>query len=82
MVAGKGFNVIISTLAYSSYLSSQIAMYALIERWMDTIHTFHLPFEEMTISPLDFSTITGFSFSREPVPFSNEAYSSAMVRKR
>ena len=49
---------------------------------MDTTHTFYLPFREMTITPLDFAAITVLSFSREPVPFSSEAYSSAVVRKR
>ena len=34
----------------------------------------------MTITPLDFSAITRLSFSREPIPVSNEAYSSVMVR--
>ena len=34
----------------------------------------------MTITPLDFAAITRLSFSREPIPVSNEAYSSAVVR--
>ena len=49
---------------------------------MDTTHTFHLLFKEMTITLLDFAAITGLSFSREPIPLSNEAYSSVMVRNR
>ena len=47
---------------------------------MDTTHTFHLPFQEITITPLDFATITRLSFSGEPIPLSNEAYSSMVVR--
>ena len=47
---------------------------------MDTIHTFHLPFGEMTITPLDFAAITGLSFFGEPIPLSNETYSSVAVR--
>ena len=43
---------------------------------MDTTHTFHLPFREMTISLLIFTGIIGLSFSGEPIPLSNEAYSS------
>ena len=54
-------------------------MYALIERWMDTTHIFHLPFREMTITLLDFAAITGLSFSRESIPLSNEAYNSSVV---
>ena len=80
MIAGKGFNCIISTLIYSSYASSQAAMCTLVERWIDTTHTFHLSFGEMTITPLDFAAITGLNFSREPVPFSSVVYSSVVVR--
>ena len=80
MVAGLGFDGIITLLTYGSYTSGQAAMYALIERWMDTTHTFHLPFGEMTITPLDFAAITGLSFSGEPVPFSGEACESAAAR--
>ena len=57
-------------------------MCALVEQWMDTTHTFHLPFGEMTITPLDFTVITGLSFSGEPVPLSSEAYSSVVMRNR
>ena len=42
-------------------------MCALIERSMDTTHTFHLPFGEMTITPFDFAAITGLSFSGSPL---------------
>ena len=49
---------------------------------MDTTHSFHLPFEEMTVTPLDFAAITQMSFFGEPTPLSNEVYSSAMVRNR
>ena len=76
MVDGKGFNSIISALTYSSYASSQAMMCALVERWMDTTHTFHLPVREMTITLLDFTAIIGLSFSREYIPLSDKAYSS------
>ena len=49
---------------------------------MDTAPLFHLPFEETTITPLDFTAITGLSFSEEPIPMSNEAHSSIVVRSR
>ena len=80
MVAGKGFDGIISTLTYCSYASIQAAMYALVERWMDTTHSFHLPFREMTITPLDFAAIIGLSFSWEPISLSNEVFSSVVAR--
>ncbi|KDP46920.1 hypothetical protein JCGZ_10614 [Jatropha curcas] len=43
---------------------------ALMEHWMDTTHTFHLLFSEMTITPVDFA-ITGLSF--------DERYMSSMI---
>ena len=80
MVTEKGFDDIIASLTYGLYASSQAAMCALIEQWMDTTHTFHLPFGELTITPLDFVAITGLSFSGEAVPFSGEACNSAVSR--
>ena len=80
MVAGLGFDGIIASLTYGSYTSSQAAMCALIERWMDTTHTFHLPFGEMIVTPLDFAAITGLSFSGEPILFSGEACESVVAR--
>ena len=62
IVAGKGFDGIISALTYSSHALSQAAMCALVEQWMDTTHIFHLPFREMTITLLDFATIIGLRF--------------------
>ena len=59
MVAGKGFDGIIFALTYSSYALSQVAMSALVERWMDTTHIFYLPLGEMTITPLDFMPLLG-----------------------
>ena len=49
---------------------------------MDTTPLFHLFFGEMTITPLDFAAITTLSFFREPIPVSNEAYSSVVVRNK
>ncbi|XP_050217691.1 protein MAIN-LIKE 1-like [Mercurialis annua] len=40
-----------------------------MERWMDTTHTFHLLVGELTVTPLDFSLITGISFGGASVPF-------------
>ena len=79
-VVAKGFDGIISSLIYSSYALSQAAMCALINWWMDTTYTFHLPIEEITITPLDFAAITGQSFFGKPIPLSSEAYSSVVVR--
>ena len=80
MVVGLGFDGIIASLTYGSYTLSHAAMCALVEWWMDTTHTFHLPFGDMTITLLDFTAITELSFSREVVPFSDEACGSIVKR--
>ena len=64
-VRGLGFDGIIDGLLEGSgtLRSCQEVMTALVERWSDCMHTFQFPFREMTIMPLDFATITGFSFA-------------------
>ena len=47
---------------------------------MYTNHTFHLPFREMTITPLDFVANPVLSSFEEAIPFSDEACSSMVVR--
>ncbi|KDP30104.1 hypothetical protein JCGZ_18236 [Jatropha curcas] len=43
-----------------------------IEQWMDTTHTFHLPFGKMTITPMDFTTITGLPFGGLSIVFDDQ----------
>ncbi|KDP47100.1 hypothetical protein JCGZ_03908 [Jatropha curcas] len=40
-----------------------------MERWMGTIHTFHLSFGEMTITPVEFAAIMGLPFGGQSVVF-------------
>ncbi|KAH7842845.1 hypothetical protein Vadar_009733 [Vaccinium darrowii] len=42
---------------------------ALAERWRDSTNTLHLQFGEATMTPLDFSAITGLRVGGEPLPF-------------
>ena len=44
-------------------------MTALIERWSDCTHNFHLQFREIMIKPLDFFAITGLAFAGQRIPF-------------
>ena len=78
MVSRKGFDDIISistlTYSYSSYVSSQAVVCALVVWWMDTTYTFHLSFTEITIIPLDFNAIARLSFSVIPIADSLEIY--------
>ena len=51
-------------------LSDRMVIHALAERWWDSTNTFHLPFGEMTMTPLDFHVITGLRYG--VVPLSTE----------
>jgi hypothetical protein len=52
-------------------------IYALIERWWDTTHTFHFPQGEIGITPLDVTMLTGMSVGRgRAVTFGDGQYSS------
>ncbi|KDP34646.1 hypothetical protein JCGZ_11959 [Jatropha curcas] len=42
--------------------------YALMERWNDCTHSFIFGFGEMTLTPADFTTITGLGFDGDAVP--------------
>ena len=78
MVSRKGFDDIISistlTYSYSSYVSSQAVVCALVVWCMDTTYTFHLSFTEITIIPLDFNAITKLRFSTIPISDSLEIH--------
>ncbi|KDP39828.1 hypothetical protein JCGZ_04238 [Jatropha curcas] len=39
---------------------------------MDTIHTFHMPFDEVTIMPIDFAAITGLPFGGRSAVFDDK----------
>ena len=44
--------------------------FVLAERWWDTTHTFHFPWGEAGITPLDFTMLTGMSVGAgDTVPF-------------
>ncbi|XP_065862918.1 protein MAIN-LIKE 1-like [Euphorbia lathyris] len=62
------FEPFILTLPRANGVCDRRALRALCERWVDSTHTFHLPFEEMTISPRDFSLLTGLRGSDTLVP--------------
>ena len=65
----SGFRRFIVALPTERGRSYHYSLFALIERWMDTTHTFHIHVGELTISPMSFSTITGITFGGTPVPF-------------
>ena len=45
-------------------------MGALVERWWDTTNSFHFSAtRDMTMTPYDFSMLTGLDVAGRPVPF-------------
>ena len=51
-------------------------VYALIERWWDTTHTFHFPQGKIGITPLDVTMLTGMSIKRgRAVTYGDYGYS-------
>ena len=44
-------------------------LHALMERWSNTTHTFHLPYGEFTLDPISFAAITGVACAGDYVLF-------------
>ncbi|KAI8555308.1 hypothetical protein RHMOL_Rhmol05G0164700 [Rhododendron molle] len=68
LVDAAGFGEYIRTLS-SSVRNDHAVLVALAERWRDTTNTFHLPPGEMTVTPTDFTAITGLRVGGDPIPF-------------
>ncbi|KAI8567969.1 hypothetical protein RHMOL_Rhmol02G0162700 [Rhododendron molle] len=54
---------------------------ALPERWWDMTNSFHFPFGEMTVTPLDFSAITSLRVGGDPIPYNATTGKSAMFQR-
>ncbi|XP_058213858.1 protein MAIN-LIKE 2-like [Rhododendron vialii] len=79
LVDGTGFGGFVQLLGETS--NDRLQLTALAERWWDTTNTFHLPFGEATLTPLDFAAITGIRVGGDPIPFDIGLYKnrSALV---
>ncbi|KDP23829.1 hypothetical protein JCGZ_00105 [Jatropha curcas] len=64
-----GFDHFVDTLPRMQGRIVLTSIMALMERWMDTTHIFHLSFGEMTITPVDFVAITRLPFKGRSVIF-------------
>ncbi|KAL7207918.1 hypothetical protein ACSBR1_029798 [Camellia fascicularis] len=65
---GSGFGLFCSGL--SRLLASQALLEALVERWWETTNSFHFSSTgEMTMTPYDFSMITGLRVRGDLIPF-------------
>ena len=62
LIWASGFRRFIAALPTERGRSDHYSLFALIERWMDTTHTFHTRMGELTISHMSFSAITGITF--------------------
>jgi hypothetical protein len=67
LVDAAGFGLFIPTLTAGR--SEHAAVTALAERWWDTSNSFHFPIGEMTVTPTDFSALTGLRVGGDPIPF-------------
>lgn len=45
-------------------------IWTLVKRWWDTTNTFYFLFEEMTLTPIDFTMIMGFHYTSATMEFS------------
>ncbi|KDP24011.1 hypothetical protein JCGZ_27039 [Jatropha curcas] len=68
-VEEASFGHFLETLQRVQGRSLPSSLLVLMERWMDTTHTFHIPFSKMTITPVDFATITSLPFGGRLVVF-------------
>ena len=74
LIWASGFRCFIAALPTKKGRSDHYSLFALIERWMDTIHMFHTCVVELTISLMSFSAVTGIAFGGTPVSFDIRYY--------
>ena len=74
-VAEAGFGEFVKVLGNEYSCRKRTILRALVDRWWDTTHTFHFDeFGEMTMTPSDFSAITGIPVFGMPVEYDVYAY--------
>ncbi|KAI8550827.1 hypothetical protein RHMOL_Rhmol06G0137800 [Rhododendron molle] len=79
MVREVGFREFVGVLTRASN-DCQVVR-ALAERWWDTTNSFHFSFGETTVTPLDFSAITGLRVGGVPIPFDATTGRSAKFQR-
>ena len=67
-VRAAGFGYYVEGLRRSQPRFPLVMCQALLERWNDCGHTFVFSFGELTVTPADFSAITGLDFTGEHPP--------------
>ena len=69
LIWASGFHRFIAALPTKRGRSDHYFLFALIERWIDTTHTFNTRVGELTIFLMNFSAITGIALGGTQVPF-------------
>ncbi|CAA0827392.1 Unknown protein [Striga hermonthica] len=69
LVDQTGLGTFFSHLRAAAPRSSPEVTAALVERWSDTTHTFHMATGEFTITPVDFAALTRLSFTGTVIHF-------------
>lgn len=60
-------------MGLSRLTASRPLLGVLVERWWDTTDSFHLSIAgEMTMTPFDFSMLTGVGVGGDPIPFDTD----------
>ncbi|KDP45114.1 hypothetical protein JCGZ_19543 [Jatropha curcas] len=71
-VVAAGFGDYATSLCRTQPRFPPAMRYALMERWNDCTHSFIFGFGEMTLTPADFTAITGLDFDGEDVPLDSQ----------
>ena len=79
-VQAAGFGDFITVL--SPVQRSTDVLKALAERWWATTNTFHFSFGEMTVTPLDFSMLTGLRCGGSPIPYYQDVHHHSEILAR
>ena len=83
-----GFAGMMEALNHEPQETLRTAIAALVERWSETTHTFHLPMGELTITPSDVVAITGLPWTGTVIEFDvfcdrfpNDSATKARIRE-
>ena len=79
-IQDTGFEDFILALPDTQGRTDYQPLHALMERWSDTTHTFHLPCGEFTFDPISFAAVTGIACAGDPVPFDTGLYRTTADR--
>ncbi|KDP46997.1 hypothetical protein JCGZ_02433 [Jatropha curcas] len=77
-VVAAGFGDYASGLCRTQPRFLPTMRYALMERWNDCTHSFIFGFGEMTLTPADFTAITGLGFDGDAVPLDSRYQTAAL----